>query len=68
MKIVLEIQDNKAQNLIEILRHLPFVKIQQIDDEKQMLIEDIKDAVQNLNKVKKGKIMPKPARELLDEL
>jgi len=68
MKIVLDIQDSKAQNLIEILQHLPFVKIQHIEDDKQVLIKEIKEAVQNLNQVKKGNTKPKSARELLDEL
>ena len=69
MKILVEIPDNKVPFALEVLRSLVFVKkADPISAEKSQLIEEIKEAVHNLNLVKQGKLKAKPARELLDEL
>lgn len=68
MKILLEIKDNKAQHLLEVLKSIPYVKTTLISDEKALLIQEIKESVAELNLVKKGKLKAKSARELLDEL
>lgn len=68
MKVLLDIQDNKAIHLMAVLKSLPYVKTKAISNEKALLIEEIKDAVENLNLVKQGKLKARPARELLDEL
>ena len=40
------------------------------DDEptKEQLIEEIKQAVRQVNRIKKGKMKSRPVKELLDEL
>lgn len=68
MKVLLEIKDNKAVHLMEILKSLPFVKATPVSDEKTQLIEEIKEAVRELNLVKQGKLKGTPVEELLDEL
>ncbi len=68
MKVLLEIQDNKALHLLEVLRGLPYVKTKTISDEKALLIEEIKEAVDNLALVRKGKLKARPAKDLLNEL
>lgn len=68
MKVLLEIKDNKAEHLIEVLKGLSYVKTKMISNEKALLIEELKEAVDNLNLAKKGKLKLKPARELLNEL
>ncbi len=68
MRVLLEIKDNKAVHLMEVLKSLPYVKAKTISEEKALLIEDIKEAVENLNLVKQKKIKAKPAKELLNEL
>lgn len=68
MKVLLEIKDNKAIHLMEILKSLPFVKATPVSDEKAQLIEEIKEAVRELNLVKQGKLKAKSALELYDEL
>lgn len=68
MKVLLEIKDNKAVHLMEILKSLPFVKATPVSDEKTQLIEEIKEAVRQLNLVKQGKLKGTPVEELLDEL
>jgi len=68
MKVLLEIKDSKAVHLLELLRSIPYVKTTMISDEKALLIQEIKEAVTELNLVKEGKLKARPARELLDEL
>jgi hypothetical protein len=68
MKVLLDIKDNKASSLIEVLNGLSYVKVKTISKEKALLIEEIKEAVENLTLVREGKLKARPARELLDEL
>lgn len=68
MKVLLDIKDDKAVHLLEVLKSLPYVKAKTISNEKALLIEDIKQAVDNLNAVSKGKLKARPAKELLDEI
>lgn len=68
MKVILEIKDNKAEFVMELLNSLSFVKAKPITDEKAKLMEEIKEAVENMNLVKKGKIKARLASELLNEL
>jgi hypothetical protein len=68
MKVLLDIQDEKALSLLEVLNGLSYVKATPISDEKALLMEEIKEAVENLKLVKKGHLKARPAKELLDEL
>lgn len=68
MKVLLDIKDNKASSLMEVLKGLSYVKVKIISDEKALLIEEIKEAVENLNLIHQGKLKGRPAREFLDEL
>jgi hypothetical protein len=68
MKVLLDIKDNKAAHLLEVLKGLSYVKATTITNEKALLIEEIKEAVNNLNLVKRGKLKARPAKDLLNEL
>jgi len=68
MKVLLEIQDNKAIHLLEVLKSLPYVKAKTLTDEKALLLGEIKEAVDNLKLAKQGKIKLKTARDLYNEL
>jgi DNA-binding protein H-NS len=68
MKILLDIKDNKALHLLEVLRSLPYVKATQISNEKAEVIEKVKVAIEELNQIKNGKIKGIPAKDLLNEL
>jgi hypothetical protein len=48
MKVLLEIKDNKALHLMEVLKGLSYVKATTIKSEKNLLKEEIKEAVDNL--------------------
>ncbi len=68
MKVLLDIQDSKAIHVLEVLKGLPYVKATTITDEKALLMEEIKEAVENLSLVKKGTLKARPAKDLLNEL
>jgi hypothetical protein len=68
MKVLLDIKDNKAQSLLDVLNSLPYVKTKTISIEKATILEELKESVDNLQLVRKGKLKARPARELLNEL
>ncbi|MFO7702552.1 hypothetical protein G7034_09830 [Psychroflexus sp. C1] len=69
MKLLLEIQDNKASFFLEVLKNFSFVKkATQISNAKADLIEDIKDAVEELKLVREGKLEARNAEDLINEL
>lgn len=68
MKVLLDIKDNKALHLMEVLKSLPYVKAKTISEEKALLIEEIKEAVEELKLIRQGKLKGIPAKQLFDEL
>ena len=68
MKVLLEIKDNKATHLMEVLKGLSYVKATIISEEKASLMKAIKDSVEELNLIRQGKLQGIPAKQLLDEL
>ncbi len=68
MKVLLDIKDSKAIHLMEVLKGLPYVKTEQLTDEKAQLLSEIREAVVNLKLVKDGKLKARSAKDLLNEL
>lgn len=68
MRVLLDIKDNKAMHLLEVLKGLSYVKAKTISNEKAVLMEEIKEAVENLALARRGKLKLKTARELYHEL
>jgi len=68
MKLILDIKDDKADHLLEVLKDLDYVKTTLISAEKSKFLEEMKEAIINLNMVKKGKLKAKPIKQLIDEL
>ena len=68
MKVILDIKDNKAHFVLELLSNLPFVKAKPLSSENAILVDEIKEAVEELKLVRQGKIKARPAREVVDEL
>jgi len=68
MKVLVEIRDNKADFILELLNNFSFVKAKTISPVKAKFLEEMKEAVENLNLVKKGKLMARPAKDLLNEI
>jgi hypothetical protein len=68
MKILLEIEDDKAAFFLELLKNFSFVKAKPLTGESTQLLQELEEAVHNVNLAKQGKLKPKPLNELLDEL
>ena len=68
MKILVEVEDQKAGFFLELLQQLKFVKVKPASPYKTEILEGIKEAVEQVNLAKEGKIVLKSARDLLDEL
>lgn len=68
MKVLLDIQDNKVPFVMELLNSLKFVKAKPLSDEKAELINDMREAVEEVNLIRQGKLVGTSAKELLDEL
>lgn len=60
MKVLLEIKDSKAPFVLEFLKDLtPY---------KAKIFEDVREAVEELNLIKSGKLEARDAEELYGEL
>ena len=68
MKVLVDVSDNKGDFILELLNNFSFVKARPISPAKALLLDEIKEAVENLNFVKQGKLKAQPAKELLNEL
>jgi folate-binding Fe-S cluster repair protein YgfZ len=69
MKILLDINDNKAAFLMEVLKNFSFVKkATPITHAKASLMQEIKEAIEELTLVREGKLEARNAEDLIDEL
>ena len=69
--INLSVPDKEYNFFIELIKKLEFVKIKPAPNEtpsKQEFLDGLKEAVEQVNLAKQGKIKLKTAEELLDEL
>jgi hypothetical protein len=67
MKILLDIPDNKASSLMEVLKSISYVKASQITDAKALLIEEIREAVNEMKLIRAGKKKARNAEDFLSE-
>ena len=68
MKVLLDIRDNKAQSLLDVLNGLPYVKTKTLSNYEADALEQVKIAVEELKLVKQGKLKARDAKDLLNEL
>ncbi|MDR2206269.1 MAG: hypothetical protein LBE36_08975 [Flavobacteriaceae bacterium] len=68
MKVLLDIKDNRAMPLMEVLRSLPYVKTTAISDEKALLMKEIKEAVEEMKLIRTGRKKARNAEDFLNEL
>jgi len=73
-QILLNIKDSsKLAFFLEVIKNFDFVSVNKVitDDEikgDEELLDGIKQAIKEINLVKKGKLKTRPAKDLLDEL
>lgn len=68
MMVLLDIKEDKADFVMELLRNLKFVKAQTLTSYKADVLEGVREGAQEAMQIQKGKLKGIPARELLDEL
>jgi len=68
MKFVLDVKESKVAMLMALLNDLPYVKTKPLTPYKAKVLEDVKEAVDELNMVLSGKLLARNADDLLNEL
>ncbi len=68
MRVLLDIPDNKATSLMEVLKSISYLKTTIISEEKAHLIDEIKQSIEEIKLVRAGKLKARPIEELLNEL
>ncbi|MFW0717846.1 hypothetical protein [Pedobacter sp. N23S346] len=68
MKFVLDVKESKVAMLMALLNDLPYVKTKPLTPYKAKVLEDVKEAVDELNMVLSGKLEARNADDLLNEL
>ena len=68
MKLLLEIKEEKAAFILELLKNFSFVKAKPLTPYKAEVMEGLNEAVKEMNEIKAGKKKAQPLSEFLDEL
>jgi hypothetical protein len=68
MKVLLDIKDSKAPFVMELLKNFSFVKTKALTPAKVLFLEELKEAVDEVNQVKAGKKKGRNATAFLNEL
>jgi hypothetical protein len=68
MKVLLDIPDNKASSLMDVLKSISYVKAKQLTDAKAQLMEEIREAVEEMKLIRAGKKKARNAEDFLNEL
>ena len=68
MQLLLDIKDNKANFVIELLKNFSFVKTEKLTPSKAEFLHELKGAVDEVNLARSGKIKLQSARDFLNEL
>lgn len=68
MKVLLDIPDNKAASLMDVLKSISYVKTKTLTDSKAILIEELRDAVEEMKLIRAGKKIARNADDFLNEL
>jgi len=68
MKVLLDIKDDKADFIMELLHNFKFVKAKPLTPYKAEVLEGLREAVEEVNQIKAGKKKAQPLSEFLNEL
>jgi hypothetical protein len=68
MKVILDIKDDKASFMMEVLKNFKDVKAKPITSYKAGVLEGLKEAIEEVKLIKQGKLKGIPAKDLLNEL
>ncbi|WP_439483130.1 hypothetical protein [Cyclobacterium plantarum] len=68
MKVLLDIKDEKAAFIMELLSNFKFVKAKPLTPYKSEVLEGLQEAVDEVNQIKSGKKKAQPLSDFLNEL
>ena len=68
MKVLLDIKDEKAAFIMELLHNFKFVKAKPLTSYKAEVLEGLREAVEEVNQIKAGEKKALPLSEFLNEL
>ena len=68
MKVLLDIKDNKADFILELLANFKYVKTKKLTEANAEFLFGLKDAVEEVKLARAGKIKLQSARDFLDEI
>lgn len=68
MKVLLDIPDNKASSLMEVLKSISYIKTKKLTDSKAELMIEIREAVKEMKLIRAGKKKARNAEDFLNEL
>ncbi len=68
MKILLDVRDNKAAFFLELLTSFSFVKAKPLTPYKAKVLEDVKEAVEEMKLISTGKMKGRNAEDIYNEL
>jgi hypothetical protein len=68
MKLILDIKDDKAAFIIELLSNFKFVKAKPLTPYKAEVLEGLKEAVDEVNQIKAGKKKAQSLSDFLNDL
>ena len=68
MKILLDIPDNKVSSLMEVLKNISYVRAKPLTGAKALLIEETKEAVDEMKLIRAHEKEARSAEEFLNEL
>ena len=68
MKVLLDIKDEKALFIMEVLRNFKEVKTTPLTNYKANVLEGIKESIEEVKLIKQGKLKGISAKDLLNEL
>lgn len=68
MKVLLDIKEDKAPFILELLQNFKFLKAKPLTPYKAKILEDLQEAVEEVNQIKEGKKKAQPLSKFLDEL
>lgn len=68
MKVLLDIPDDKASSLMDVLRSISYLKTKPLTETKAQLVEEIREAVEEMKLIRAGKKKARNAEDFLNEL
>jgi hypothetical protein len=68
MKLLLDVKDEKAEVVMEMLQRLPYVKVKELEAIHFRILDDAIQIVDDVHLIEQGKLKTRDAKEFLNEL